>query len=122
MSKRKYRSENTVNELIEDENPVEEQVEPIGDENPVEEMDSELVEPKNEEDESVSTKVLLGVVTNCRRLNVREEPNKDSNILTTIDSGKSVTIYSDESTDGWYRVSIEDNVKGYCMKEYISIQ
>lgn len=121
MSKRKYRSENTVNELIEDENPVEEQVEPIADENPVEEMDSELVEPKNEEDESVSTKVLLGVVTKCRRLNVREEPNKDSKILTAIDIGKSVTIYSDESTDGWYRVSIEDNVKGYCMKEYISI-
>ena len=115
MSKRKYRSENAVNEPIADAIPekVVEQSEAI---------EPKAVEPKNEEVESVSNKELLGVVTNCRRLNVREEPNKDSNILTTIDSGKSVTIYSDESTDGWYRVSIEDNVKGYCMKEYISIQ
>ena len=115
MSKRKYRSGNAVNEPIVDEIPeqVVEQSEAI---------ESEAVEPEKEEVESVSNKELLGAVTNCRRLNVREEPNKDSNILTTIDSGKLVTIYSDESTDGWYRVSIEDNIKGYCMKEYISIQ
>lgn len=115
MSKRKNRSENAVNEAIVNDIPAEEVRQSEANE-------LEVVEPEKVEDDESSVEVLLGVVTNCKMLNIREEATKDSVIVTMADNGESVTIYPDKSTEGWYRVSTKDNVEGYCMKDYISIQ
>lgn len=59
----------------------------------------------------------LGVVSNCLRLNVRELPNKRSDVVMIIDSGDTVVIDFNKSTDGWYCVG-----NGYVMKEFITIK
>lgn len=62
-------------------------------------------------------KATFGVVSNCLRLNVRELPNKRSDVVTIIDAGDEVAIDLDKSTDGWYCVG-----SGYVMKEFITIK
>lgn len=57
----------------------------------------------------------------CFCLNVREAPNKTSQILTTIGEGKSVCIDLLLSTDDWYHVTLENGLAGYCMAEYITL-
>lgn len=63
---------------------------------------------------------LKGIVTNCRKLNVRSRPSRDSDILTTVSEGTELTI-GDEVSEDFYAVR-KENLRGYCMKDYISVQ
>lgn len=63
---------------------------------------------------------LIGIVVNCKRLNIRDEAKKTANILCTIDENEEVTIIS--SDDEFYQVCTLDGVEGYCMKQYIEIK
>ena len=63
---------------------------------------------------------LIGIVTNCKRLNVRDEAAKTANILCTIDENEEVTIVS--SNDEFYQVCTLDGVEGYCMVNFIEIK
>ena len=71
------------------------------------------------EKEKVATKTpsLQGVVDNCSKLNVRENPNIDAKVLTILNKGDKVQINSEN--DGWYSVFYK-GVSGFCMKEYIN--
>lgn len=55
-----------------------------------------------------------GVVTNCQALNVRTEPNTDSNIVDVLNIDTQVKIL--EIIEGWYKI---DN--GYVMSDFIEI-
>lgn len=61
----------------------------------------------------------VGVVVNCRKLNVRTEPDKNSEAICTIDAGAEVIIDEAESTEEFYKVYTETGVEGFCMREYI---
>lgn len=61
-----------------------------------------------------------GVVCNCENLNVREEPSKESKSLCIIKAGDEVEV-NGEDTD-FYNVITESGVKGYCMKQFISLK
>lgn len=77
--------------------------------------------------EEVSTEVSekaksLAVVTGCERLNVRETPDKDANVLTTIQAGSEVMIDMAASTTDFYKVCTAVGIEGFCMKQYITIR
>ena len=79
----------------------------------VEEVEEVIPEVTKEPDK------LVGVV-NCTLLNVREAATKASKVLCEINKDTKVTIES-EANDEWYEVTTKNGIKGYCMKEFITI-
>lgn len=71
--------------------------------------------------------MVIGVVSNCVRLNVREKPNIKSDVVCVIPRDSEVVIDEDKSTNAFYYVCVSNIVEktqfeGYCMKKYISIK
>ena len=65
---------------------------------------------------------IMGNVTGCKNLNIRQEPDGEANILGTIPVGSEVMIDESESTDDFYRIYAESGVEGFCMKKFIAVQ
>lgn len=76
-----------------------------------------VAERKSSEKADTNIQSYQGVVDNCSKLNVRENPNIDSKVLTILNKGDKVQINSEN--DGWYSVFYK-GVSGFCMKEYIN--
>ncbi len=66
--------------------------------------------------------VKMGFVTNCKKLNVREEPKKDSAIVCEVDYQTELMIDENESTEEFYKVFTAAGIEGFCMKNFITIQ
>lgn len=64
---------------------------------------------------------LIGLVGNCARLNVREEPNIMANVVVVLEAGSEVQLASEESINDFYKVTTADGREGYCMCDYINI-
>lgn len=64
-------------------------------------------------------KTLEGVVDGCSKLNVREQPRPDAEVVCQIDRFSKVEIYVEESTTDFYKVCTENGVDGFCMKKFI---
>ena len=71
-------------------------------------------EPKQDE-----RRYIKGFVTNCKKLYVRKRPTPTADPVSVIDVDTIVDIDSKRSTDEFYRVTTENGVYGYCMKQYI---
>ncbi len=73
--------------------------------------------------ESVETVTLPetveGVVANCSKLNVREAPDIESNILCVLDLMSEIEIDVSKSTKDWVHVCTATGVEGYCMRQYV---
>jgi len=54
----------------------------------------------------------------ARKLNVREFPNEDSKIVTTLDNGASVSILS--TNDKWSQIRTDNNKYGYVSIDFLS--
>ena len=91
-------------------------------ENPVVDDSAEIVEdtPVTETVEEVAE--VFGVVTDCLRLNIREEPTKDSVVATVVTCLDELKIDADNSTDEWYAVCTASGVEGFCMKKFVSVR
>ena len=63
-----------------------------------------------------------GVVVYCKKLNVREEPHIESDVLCVINNGDEVTVDIFETTEEFYKVCTEAGVEGFCMKKYIEVE
>ena len=64
---------------------------------------------------------LPGIVGNCARLNVREEPNKMADVISVLEAGSEVQLVNEDPVNGFYNVITADGREGYCMCDYISI-
>jgi hypothetical protein len=85
------------------------------------EVVEEVVEVVEVKEESVTEPdEVIGVVTDCVKLNVRKEPSKDSDVACELLLGTEVMIDIFESTDDFYKVITEAGVEGYCMKKFIN--
>lgn len=64
---------------------------------------------------------IIGVVCNCKKLNIRKEPDTDSEVIATIPIGTEVEIDPDKlfEIDDWFYVCTSAGIEGYCMAEYI---
>ena len=64
-----------------------------------------------------------GVVTGCKKLHLRKEPNKGAASLCILDENAEVTVNFEESTTAdFYKVCTAAGIEGYCMKKFISIK
>ncbi|HHW21492.1 MAG TPA: SH3 domain-containing protein [Clostridiaceae bacterium] len=54
---------------------------------------------------------------NADKLNVREKPTKDSNLITSITRGDKVTYY--ETVGEWARITTSTDKNGYVLAEYL---
>ena len=68
------------------------------------EVVEEVVEEVEVVTEEVISKPVIGVVSNCDRLNVREKPFKGANVLTILGGGCDVIINEHLSTETFYHV------------------
>lgn len=84
-----------------------------------ESINKEIIKEENIKEEVKRT--VKGKVIDCTRLNVRRRPNKDSEVNCIIDVDSIVEINENKSNDEWYRVTTNNGVYGYCMKQYISL-
>ncbi len=71
-----------------------------------------------------------GVVTGCKRLNVRASGKEGSLILNVLERGTIVEIDPDTIGNKFYKIratrrntrpALDEIVEGYCMRDYISI-
>lgn len=62
-----------------------------------------------------------GVVTQCKRLNVRRTPNHAAKVLDVVEFGSRLSIFEDDSNENFYKVETESGVIGFCMKEFIDV-
>ena len=60
-----------------------------------------------------------GIVRNCELLNVRKEPNTDSDIIKVINRGDEVDIIKEDK--GIMSADFNKTTDGYVMKKYIKI-
>lgn len=93
----------------------------------IEEEQPETLNEENTNSEMEEPKTTFGIVK-CKKLNVRKEPNVDSEVIEIITEGTKIKIYGEDGD--FYIVNDIDNgdeyIKqlpdnAYCMKEFIEI-
>lgn len=62
-----------------------------------------------------------GVVSGCRKLNIRKRANRTADVLCEISEKSTLSIDMDKSTSDWYSVRTETGIRGYCMKQYVTV-
>lgn len=88
---------------------------------PDEVVDEESIsENINSETNSVES-VINGKVVGCLKLNVRESPSIDSNVVCEIASSTEVVIDEQKSTNDFYKIYISSGIEGFCMKQFIEV-
>ena len=65
---------------------------------------------------------LIGIVIDCKNLNVRAQSDGDADILGTIPADSEVLIDESDSTSEFYKVCAASGLEGFCMKMYIAVQ
>ena len=104
-------------ETVEEERPIEGQIvipevesEPVF-VPPMPEVDP-VVEPENRK---------FGKVSNCKKLNVRKLPSRDSEIISELVEGSEIMIDDNESTALFYKICTEHGIEGFCMKQFVKV-
>ena len=81
--------------------------------------------PNNEEVSTVAPELtpakLVGVVTDCKKLNVREKAYLGAEVLCVLSEGTEVEIDETKSTDTFYSLCTVEGVEGFAMKQYITV-
>ena len=120
--RKQFVEDNAVEETVKD------QVEEVVNENinSTEEIVNEFVDETVENSSKETTEEdivleVLGVVTGCNLLNVRSQPEADSDVITVIPIDSIVTISDVNASQDFYKVLIGD-LEGYCMKKFIKIK
>lgn len=84
---------------------------------------SDSIEPTNDINETMKEDILFtGIVTDCFKLNIRKEPDKNAMIVATVNILTKLKVNKEKSTNEWYYVIDEDGNSGYCVKQYIALE
>lgn len=75
-----------------------------------------------EVNEVPETKQVIGVVTDCTKLNVREAPKANAKVVLIVDASTDLMIDEEGSTDTFYKVCTAAGIEGYCMKQFVTIK
>ena len=87
-----------------------------------EEMEEEIAEvnePEEATKEADST--VVGYVSGCFKLNIREEGYLGANVVCVVPEKTALLIEVAESNDEWYKVYTETGMEGFCMKQYVTL-
>lgn len=75
------------------------------------------------EDEKIeAVEDIIGVVTDCLKLNIRKEPNMDSEVVVVVTCLDELRIDPETSTDDWYAVCTVAGIEGFCMKKFVAVR
>lgn len=91
-----------------------------------EEVEEEIAEV-NESEEVIkeATKeadsTVVGYVSGCLKLNIREEGYPGANVVCVVPEKTALLIEVAESNDEWYKVYTETGMEGFCMKQYVTL-
>lgn len=107
--------ESVVDEVVEE--TVEEQVEDT-----VEEHIEETVEVVEEPLEDAAVETIIGIVSDCTKLNIRKLPSPDADKVTVVEAGMPLMVNLDNSTGKYYKVYTESGLEGYCLKDYVAVR
>ena len=77
------------------------------------------VKEVEEVEEVKEPEIKKGIVINCELLNVRKEPNTDSDIIKVINHGDEINIIKEDK--GIMNADFYKTTDGYVMKKYIKI-
>lgn len=69
----------------------------------------------------------IGVVANCKKLNVRQYPDQATEVVTVASAGTELEIdldmtCTDNAGNEWLYVCTASGIYGYSMSQYIEIQ
>lgn len=91
-----------------------------------EEVEEEIAEVNESEEvtkevtkEADST--VVGYVSGCLKLNIREEGYPGANVVCVVPEKTALLIEVAESNDEWYKVYTEAGMEGFCMKQYVTL-
>ena len=89
----------------------------------VEEEIAEVNEPEEVEEEVTkeADSTVVGYVSGCLKLNIREEGYPGANIVCVVPEKTALLIEVAESNDEWYKVYTEAGMEGFCMKQYVTL-
>ena len=65
---------------------------------------------------------VIGVVTDCLKLNIREKPTKDSRVVTVVTCLDELEIDMGDSNDDRYAVCTVTGIEGFCMKKFVAVR
>ena len=83
----------------------------------------EVTDVTEEIEESISAvNTITGIVSDCKKLRVRNAPGLDSDVICEIEAGSIVEIDEVNSTEEFYKVCTETGIDGYCMKKFIKVE
>ena len=72
--------------------------------------------------EETTTETRVGVVSDCKQLNIRKEPSIDADKICVVSAGALLVIEPDKSTDEWYKIYTEAGIEGFCMKKFVTLK
>lgn len=85
----------------------------------VSETEEEPTEEPTEEDDAFENMV-NGKIFDCQKLNLREEPSRDANVVEVLDESSILIVDKENSTEDFYKVEVNGKI-GYCVKKFVKI-
>ena len=82
----------------------------------------EIIEPEIVESTPELPTTVTGVVSGCKKLNVRTRPNITAGIITTVNEGTEVAVAQPIVDGDFYKVTLVNGTTGYCMKKFIAVK
>lgn len=84
--------------------------------------DKEIItEKKSTAQEEKHTTMKKAQVVDCVRLNIRETPDTQAKILTTVNVGVEIVVDGASSDKNWCGVKLPNGLKGYAMRKFLKI-
>lgn len=91
-------------------------------EDPVLDDSTEIAEDIGVEENEEVVEDIIGVVTDCLKLNIRKEPHKDSEVVAIMSCLDELKIDPEASTKDWYAVCTVAGIEGFCMKQFVAVR
>ena len=94
-------------------------------ESEVPESGKEVTEPTEEPTEEPKEQdsfenIVSGKICDCQKLNLREEPSMESNIVEVLDVNSLLLIDLASSTEEFFKVEFNGKF-GYCVKKFVKV-
>lgn len=64
-------------------------------------------------------KTVSGVVVDCAKLNVREEPSTDAQVVCVLDVMSEIKVDTEKSDNEWFKIYTANGIEGYCMRKFV---
>ena len=72
--------------------------------------------------EPAQNDIVEGIVSNCKKLNIRKVPKPGSDIVCVVDAGTLLLIDQKESNKDFYKVTTEAGAEGFAMCQFVTIE